>query len=473
MEGNELLNIFLALAGAAVLGLVGMVAFGWFIDMQRRLHHWSMALVYPIILIAMAAGSVLSQRRVTASEVEAITSSLDTGLITWFFRLTTATIVCICLARFASVSQRHEAQGKEGRALFFAFVFFYLGNIVLNNIFGEKPAFYERFLPALIIFTAVYFSRSQDRYYSLEATKWGLLLFIAGSCAAALALPSVTVQENYDGFIPGMSIRFWGLASNPNAMGPLSVVFLLLIAHSPFRSRLLQIASIAMGLATLILPQSKTAWIAAMVAFGLWWWHRSVKVPAAMRKSAKAPPSWHNFAGPILFGMAGLAVIAGIAIVNAFDSQFATLNNERQLTSLTGRTEIWEIAINAWKANPLFGYGSSIWGDEFRQSIGNNAAVSAHSQFMQALSEGGAIGLLALLLYFFMLWRCAYTANDATGGLSLALFSIILIRSITETPLDVTNIFSGEFVVHLLLFRLALVRVPSWEYARIRQLQWS
>lgn len=478
MDTNELFSMLAALGGAALLGVLCMIALGWFIDIQKHFQKWLMPLIFPILIVAMCVGALLSGRNVTYADLEPILTGEESAVLTWFFRLTTAFIFGICLARFVSVSQTHSHRSREGRTLFLAFLLYYLTNVVLNNIFGDNPAFYERFVSAAIVFVAFYFSRNQDRYYAIQTTKCGLLLMIAGSCIAALAMPSIAVQQNYEGYLPGTGIRLWGLATNPNSIGPLSVLFLLLLAHQPFRRRWLQYAAIALGLTTLLLAQSKTAWGAALLAFSIVYWARAVQMPAAPGRM-RAPHSLRNFAAPMLACAAGLLLIAGFAFFTAYEQQFTAIANERQLTTLTGRTEIWSVAIDAWKSNPLFGHGSSIWGEEFRKRIGMDFAVSAHSQFMQSLSEAGTIGFVALIVYFFLLWRASVAANVPTRGLSLAIFSLIFVRAITETPLDLTTIFNGEFLMHLLLFRLVLVKgvepraVPYPQMQAEQQLRWS
>ncbi|WP_019140847.1 O-antigen ligase family protein [Noviherbaspirillum massiliense] len=471
MNSGEIFQMLASLGGAAVLGLGCMVGIGWFISLQRHSRKWLLALVYPIIIFAISLGPILSNRNVSNADFESVATQFDTQLLTWFFRLTTGFIFGICLARFISVSQRYEHRPRHGRGLFLAFLAYYISNVILNNIFGTHPEFYERFLPSMFLFAAVYFSRNQYAYFSVEATKRGLLFFIAASCLTAVVLPSVSVQRDYAGYFPGLDIRFWGLGVHPNSTGPLAIVFLLLIICNPFRRRWLQLASYAMGIGTLLLAQSKTAWVAALVAFGLLWWYRYIQAPTGGRSRRRAYYSLRDFAAPMFVCLAGLSVVAAIAIFSGYDQHFAQIDQERQLTTLTGRTEIWEIALEVWKNNPLFGYGSSVWGTEFRRAIGNDAAVSAHSQYLQALSEAGTVGFVGLVVYLVMLWRHAAAANRATGGLSLAMFSILLVRSFTETPFDMTTIFTGEFVAHLLLFRLALIASPKPKLAPYPQSQ--
>lgn len=475
MDSSEIFNMLISLVGATLFGIIGVVALGWFVDLQKRSRKWLLALIYPIIILAMAGGALLSNRNVAYSEFESLGVDATSPVTTWFFRLITALIFAICVVRLMSASQKAVPRKREGRALFMAFLFFYFTNVILNNIFGANPEFHERFLGPIIVFMAVYFSRNQDKRYSTEGMKWGLLLLFMASYAVAAVLPTIAIQLNYMGYLPGLNIRLWGLGTNPNSIGPLAVIFLLLVFYSPFKKRWMQYFALLVGTGILLLSQSKTAWIAGSAAFGMFWWTRHVTLRSSGRRGSYY--SVRDFAIPILVCVIGIAMIAGVAFLKSYEAQIAAIDSERQLTTLTGRTEIWTIAINTWKDNPVFGYGSSIWGQEFRQSINMDAALTAHSQFLQSLSEAGTVGFIGLLIYIAVLWRYARAANRQTQGLSLALFTFLIVRSFTETPLDVTTIFTGEFLTHLLLFRLVLVKAPQ-QYAATymhgqQQLNWG
>ena len=85
-------------------------------------------------------------------------------------------------------------------------------------------------------------------------------------------------------------------------------------------------------------------------------------------------------------------------------------------------------------------------------------AFSAHNQFLQSLSAAGIIGLIGLLLYLIVLGTHANQLAARSGGVTMALFVFMLLRCMTETPMDITGMFSGEFIVHLLLVQLLMCR---------------
>jgi O-antigen ligase len=96
--------------------------------------------------------------------------------------------------------------------------------------------------------------------------------------------------------------------------------------------------------------------------------------------------------------------------------------------------------------------------------IGMDHAVSAHNQFLQTLSVAGTMGLIGLVVYLGVLMRYAIRAARPSQGLSVALLILVLLRCVTETPLQLESFLSGAFVTQLLLFHVALAcarRAPS------------
>lgn len=476
MTLDELYLILLYSGVAVCIGMVSIMSLGFFVEIQSNFNKWIHALIFPIILIAIGIGSLLSGRNVMFAEADIdLAVGNEIQLITWTYRVATVLILGICFSIFISTLQKNKSRGNYGWPLFFSFSLFYFTNIILNNIFGTKPVIDWKFLYPFIIFSTIFLSRNKDTNFSIQGIKFGLLFFLFGSIIAAMVLPKISLQLNYIG-LPGINIRLWGLGSNPNSIGPLALIFLLLVAHKPFNRRLLQYSAISMGVCVLLLSQSKTAWGAALLSFAILWWGHVMHSPINRNIRKPANYALRNLSIPILLAFIGIALTVMLAFYSIYGSPFAHTTNE-EIKTLTGRTEIWSVAIETWKNNPLFGYGSSVWDEQFRKYMDMNFAFSAHNQFLQSLSEAGSIGFIGLMIYMVTLFRYAYDANGETKGLSLALFSIILIRCFTETPLEIIGIFNGDILVHLLLFRIVLINNRKQNYflypKEQQQLRWE
>ncbi|MCY7370220.1 MAG: O-antigen ligase family protein [Polaromonas sp.] len=121
-----------------------------------------------------------------------------------------------------------------------------------------------------------------------------------------------------------------------------------------------------------------------------------------------------------------------------------------ELASLTGRDKIWAIAYDEWQRNPVFGYGPTLWNAEFRTSIAMPYATHGHNQFMDTLSRSGSVGAVSLVLYSLVLLALSIRYTRQSGGLSLALFLAIAMRSVSEVPLALFG-YNLEVIAQALL----------------------
>jgi O-antigen ligase len=94
-------------------------------------------------------------------------------------------------------------------------------------------------------------------------------------------------------------------------------------------------------------------------------------------------------------------------------------------------------------------------------------ATHAHNQFMDTLSRSGAVGAAALVLYALVLLVLSVRYARASGGLSLALFVALALRSISEVPLLLFG-YGPELTTHVLLL-MTLAAAAHEAHARQKQ----
>jgi O-antigen ligase len=446
--------------GAALaLSLLAVFAIGTAMEAEARFRRYAVPALYPLILIAAGVATLLSGRDVSLiSDIAALSGSIKDplGASRWVARMATLTVLAICGARVLAAAVTKENRNAGGAGLFVAFGLFLLGNNVLNSAFGAVPGFVHYHLYPALLFTAVFVSRTQDTDTAVRFFIWGLFAYLGGSCLVALIHPVLAVQQNYQGWLPEVTIRFWGLGSHPNSIGPLALLFLLLLMHRPFAARALQWLAVGIGLTVLVLSQSKTTWFAALLALPLL---AVLQHYADGRRRLVRPSSTALGSGLVEFAIVAGSVLATIGVTAAIAYGPARLMGDdvtAQVQTLSGRDVIWVTALYEWMQNPIFGYGVSVWGSEFRYRTGLDYAVHAHNQFFQSLSAAGLVGFIGLAIYVIALLAYSVRAQRATRGLSLVLALLVLARSITETPLSLTGL-SPELLTHLLLFHLALV----------------
>jgi O-antigen ligase len=122
-----------------------------------------------------------------------------------------------------------------------------------------------------------------------------------------------------------------------------------------------------------------------------------------------------------------------------------------QLTTLTGRDQIWQVALAEWKKAPWFGYGLGIFGVEHQILIRMPFATSGHNQIIDGLGRVGTIGLSLGVLHYLVFLYIGFRYRIETHGLSLVLALSLAIRMITEVPVTLMIIGIDTLPYYLLL----------------------
>jgi len=271
--------------------------------------------------------------------------------------------------------------------------------------------------------------------------------------------PMVLDMQYRHGLLPGLP-RFAGLAAHPVALGIFAQTFLLCLWVQPFPRRWLNVLAWGLGLGVLFLAQSKTSWIGLVLC------------SAAMLAVRHGGSAWRRIGDPrdsaagILACLAVmLAVVSVVALLLATDvaaeaTDYLQTPDGAQLATMTGRDQIWAVAMEEWRASPVFGYGPGLWDDQYRAAINMPYATHAHNQFMDTAARSGGVGAVALVLYSVVLLVLSVRTAKGTGGLSIALFIALALRSISEVPLLIFGYGTELFTHLLLLITLASARMP-------------
>jgi O-antigen ligase len=319
---------------------------------------------------------------------------------------------------------------------------------LLSSRFGLQPNFFFGLLGIPLVFTAIYFLPPVSLTWAVRQFKRILLFYAYGSLAAALLAPRWAVENPYTaGLIPGFDIRLHGLVLHANLLSPYLLTYLILGWYRPSRTRWANLHQVVVLLA-LVLTQSKTVWIVFVLVYLIRLAYAAWGLPGLQRYTALALLG-------TLFSAGTLYLANGPAWLESVE---ITLSGE-DVTTLTGRTLIWQVTLNMWERNPLFGYGPDLWdakmGLAYAPVVGF-AAPHAHSQFYQSLGEAGIIGVVGLLVYAMALLAYGVLYGNATNGVASALVAAMLLRGITEPTLDMTPGNSG-FFVHFSVFAFLML----------------
>ena len=463
MTQNELIGIGYYGGLALLVAVAAIIGLGVTLQVDRAIGRWTACLMVPAMLLGTALSSLLSGRdlKYAFSNIESIAFGSEGGG-SGVLRLVTAAMLALGGATVITDlfgRRRHGAAGPQtvakpasaGQALLLAYAAFFLCNAIFNAAFGTKPAFTHNILYLPVAFAAVYVWRQEPVDNFVRLARWMLIAFMVGSLILAVAKPSLALQPAYKGWVPGLTVRLWGLGSNPNSIGPLALLLLLLEWMQPSRRWLARGVVVALALVVLGMAQSKTTWAAGLVMAVVVAWYRFGKAPAGGVRI--------GFVLALIAGLLMLCIPLATMDLGRFWDKLAVTSVGTDVSTFTGRAQIWVAALAAWRDNPVFGYGLEAWGPAHRAALGMPFAFSAHNQFLQSMSTAGTLGLISLLVYLAVLGLWCFRAATVTRGASAALFVFVLLRCITEAAVTPSTLFNGDAVTHLILFRLALCGV--------------
>jgi O-antigen ligase len=433
---------------------------------QRWTDTWRAAVILWLIAISAVLNIVLVPRKLF---LNADGPTVDIGAYIegatqagWLSRLFTIGLIGFALAMLLSAWLSSKKTGRRDPVwtLGIVLALYYLVNILAGATVAGVPGFNHKslYLPivlgALISLPHVEFSRL------IVHLKLILSVVMLMNLVAAAVFPDFAVLRPYAGQLPGIDFRLYGVTAQANTLGPIALLLLLLELYFPSRA-LFRWPILALALANFLLAQSKTAWLTAFAVVIL------AYLPyrfMAFQTRADGHASAIKLILVLLASlMVGLLALANVDIDRLFSSE---------VLSLTGRSSIWADTLAEFARHPLFGYGPSLWGWEYRFKMGKLAAGQAHNQFIQTLGESGLVGFILLLAYLGVLLRLALHSFRTSRGFSLALYVLILVRCITEAPLR-GAVNDWPFFIHatLLIVLASYTRQAVADHAVSRAMQ--
>ncbi|GAB2584859.1 hypothetical protein GCM10027034_16520 [Ramlibacter solisilvae] len=405
--------------------------------------------VLPAMILLAAVDVLLSGRDLSRvyGELAGIFQGNRHPAMPWVQRGVSLLLLIVSVERIAHhFTQRAPVPSMP---LAVAYVTYWMATVAAPAVFGAHPLLGHEFTYSLIIGLAALLVSTEEITGIVDTGRNALFVLMLASVALVPVWPALVLDASYtQGLLPGLP-RLGGLAPHPVAMGMFAQTALLLLWARPYRAWL-NVPAWLLGLSVLFFAQSKAAWLAFVLC------------SVVMVLVRHAPSAWRRLGDPregafaILFCLGALLVGAALLSLLLFSdlvgqvSYFLDTQQGAQLMTMTGRDQIWAIAIEEWQASKFFGYGPGLFDDDFRRSIGMPNATNAHNQFLDTLARSGGVGAFLLVVYSCVLLVLSVRYARRTGGLSLALFCSLAVRSISEVPLNLFG-YSFEFFSHLLL----------------------
>lgn len=297
--------------------------------------------------------------------------------------------------------------------------------------------------PAALTAIAVVLLLVQTTWF-VHQLGWDLVHRILGrALLVVLAVSAVTQLLN-----PADGSRWSGACSSPNAFGLMGALSVATGASLLVRSRadMLGLVLAPLGAAAMLLADSRTAMAASALA-----------VTFVLRRVVG------RAAVPLL-----LLLCSALIAVSALSSNLQTTTvavsrsgGSTEITTLTGRTDVWRVAVGAITDRPVIGHGYQGSVDVYSLALAEGRiawnARTAHNVILQALVLGGVPYLLCILV---ALGGWLRTATAASVDSREALMLIILVNGMTESFID------GPWLVYLILGAVAASVVAQRARAR-------
>ncbi|WP_432741246.1 O-antigen ligase family protein [Methylobacter sp. G7] len=372
----------------------------------------------------------------------------------WISRANTTFILFAACQWLTSRLMHYGSKPNAPTLLIIAFLFLFFTNVFIPAFFSTHPSLSHQYVYMALLGVASLLFAQEKEETAIHAFRNSIFIFLVVSAGFITWNPGLVFSKNYlAGVIPGLTYRYAGLADHPNTLGSMATLFLLCLWSKPFPSRWINFLGWTIGYLSLVLAQSKTCWIVfilCMSCLGYFKYGDFLKQRLLDFKNPILPAIF------IIMSMITASIVLGVVMFSDIGSKFNSFFSTREgsdLMTMTGRTMIWEVALNEWNHNPLFGYGLTIWDDAHRARIGMPWAVTAHSQFYQSLASAGTVGVSGLLIYVTTLFWFALKTAKSSRGLTIAIFLMLSVRGISEVPLTIIG-FDFDALTHALLLMI-------------------
>jgi exopolysaccharide production protein ExoQ len=272
------------------------------------------------------------------------------------------------------------------------------------------------------------------RQLSARQVCWLCLIIL--TCHAATGVAAEVALGTFKPW--SADYRFAG-TMHPNGQGSNCALLCLAagcLLRGADRGRIVLLLLFGFGIALMLLTRSRTPFVALLGGLAALVCLR----PSPSLVAGVYGLAWSAGAAALIGLFAGLDVVESLPDV-------LSLGRAEHISTLTGRTELWEELVPYVMERPLLGYGcGSFWNvdhiDDVSQALYWDLS-SAHSTYLEMVLAAGLIGGAALILLLAAgLWQAGKQyrkTNDCGDALVFALLVFTVISGVSESELVVPS----------------------------------
>jgi len=450
---------------AAFMALVAVAALMHLTTYRRA----GFAIYFAIPILAMMAVAMLASGRDLSIPPELVGEfvPLRPAVVVWTTRVASLMLLLAAVERIASYCiARNRTSPRDVSAaapmfLILSFLALWAGTVLSPSLMGAVPMVSHEYVYTALIGAALLVATANEAAIAVRTIRDATMVFMVAGIVAAVVQPAIALETAYgQGLIPGLP-RLAGLSSHAVGLGMIALLGLLAVWVRPYSSLIMTLLAWFLGLAVLFLCQSKTGWLTFAVCAAVMIVVRNKD--EALRWASRP----RNVLGLVtmLAGIGAAIAITGSVVVlgdlaNRLQA-FLLTDEGAQLATMTGRDQIWEVALQEWARHPAFGYGPGMFDETYRTVIGMPFATHGHNQLIDTLARSGTVGAVVMVWYWIVLSVYAIRHTNASGGLTAALLLLLTMRAVSEVPFDLFS-YGTESLPHFLL----LVCIAGHERAR-------
>lgn len=233
-----------------------------------------------------------------------------------------------------------------------------------------------------------------------------------------------------------------GVYFNPNSLALVAAVGILLsvvLATQHWRSRgrwpMVVVLAVAVAADLWLISGTESLTPLAALLFAL-----VAAAAASVGRRFVGPGRRGERSATTVAALVGVGVVV-VAVV-AFLTRNSWLDSFGRSSTLTGRTEIWEVAFDWWGDQPLRGHGYlGAWADpQFaldQLEARGEVLGSTHNSFIELVLGTGVVGFVLAVVLVASLWtfagRRALTGRKAAASWPLAVLVFVIVENLAET----------------------------------------